>query len=143
MHEKGETLLIPLHLYGVTSYFTSINPTMEDYYNCMHFSATAMEQEWDPYYPSFSAQEYALLTTDELLRERPEEFRGTFVTGMHTNPCKYFHECREGKLKNFLATHIIVSSVGGHCSTCMQPTDPTDLAAKWGIRLETARCTLE
>ena len=29
MHEKGETLLIPLHLHGVTSYFTSRKPTME------------------------------------------------------------------------------------------------------------------
>ena len=25
----------------------------------------------------------------------------------------------------------------------MQPTDPTDIAAKWGVRLESARCTLD
>ena len=43
MHGKGETLLIPLHLHGVTSYFTSRNPNMEDYNNCTHFSATAVE----------------------------------------------------------------------------------------------------
>ena len=35
MHEKGETLLIPLYLYGVTSYFTSWKPTMEDHNNFM------------------------------------------------------------------------------------------------------------
>ena len=40
MFEKGETLLIPLHLHGVTSYFTSRKSTMEEYNNCMHFSAT-------------------------------------------------------------------------------------------------------
>ena len=30
MQEKWETLLIPLHLHGVTSYFTSRKPTMEE-----------------------------------------------------------------------------------------------------------------
>ena len=30
MHEKGETLLISLYLNGVTFYFTSIKPTMEE-----------------------------------------------------------------------------------------------------------------
>ena len=46
-HESGETLLIPLHLHGVTSYFTSRKPTMEEYNNCTHFSATAVDPEWD------------------------------------------------------------------------------------------------
>ena len=35
------------------------------------------------------------------------------------------------------------SSVGGQASTLMQPTEPTDIAAKWGIGLEVARCTLD
>ena len=56
MHEKGETLLIPLYLHGVNSHFTSSNPTMEEYNNCTHFSATEVEPEWDPHDPSFSAQ---------------------------------------------------------------------------------------
>ena len=83
MHEKGETPLIPLHLHGVTSYFTSRKPTMEENNNCTHFSATAVDPEWDPHDPYFLAQEYALLTTYELLKERPEEFRRRFVAGMH------------------------------------------------------------
>ena len=53
MHEKGENLMIPLYLHGVTSYFTSRKPIMEEYNNCTHFSATAVEPEWDPRYPSF------------------------------------------------------------------------------------------
>ena len=56
MYQQGETLLTSLHLNGVTSYFTSRKPTMEDYNNSTHFSATYMEPEWDPHYPSFSAQ---------------------------------------------------------------------------------------
>ena len=56
MHEKGETLLIPLHLNGVISYFASKKPTMEDCNNCGHFSATAVAPEWDPHYASFLAQ---------------------------------------------------------------------------------------
>ena len=52
MHEKGETLLISLHLPKVTLYFTSSKPTMEDYNNCTHFSATAVDPEWDPHAPS-------------------------------------------------------------------------------------------
>ena len=30
MHKKGETLIIPLHLHGVTVYFTSRKATMEE-----------------------------------------------------------------------------------------------------------------
>ena len=62
---------------------------------------------------------------------------------MHTNICKSLHECSDRKLENVLTDHIIVSSVGGRDSTRMQPTDPTDLAAKCGIGLGAARCTLE
>ena len=43
MKEQGETLLTPLHVHGVTSYFNSIKPIMEEYNNCTHFSATAVE----------------------------------------------------------------------------------------------------
>ena len=43
IQEQGETLLIPLHLHGVTSYFTSRKPTMEEYNNCTYFSATAVD----------------------------------------------------------------------------------------------------
>ena len=45
MHEKEDTLLIPLHLHGVTSYFTSRKPNTEEYNNCTHFSATAVDIE--------------------------------------------------------------------------------------------------
>ena len=80
------------------------------------------------------------MTTGGLLRERPEEFRGKFVAGVYLNPCKSLQECGNG---NVLTAHIIVSSVGGQASTRMQPTEPTDLGAKWGVGLETARRTLE
>ena len=102
-----------------------------------------MDPEWDPHYPSFSDQEDVLLTTCGLLREIPEEFRGTFVAGMYLNPSKSLQHCGNGNLENVLTAHIIVSSVGGQASTRMQPTEPTYLAAKWRIELEAACCTLE
>ena len=46
-------------------------------------------------------------------------------------------------MKNVLTDHIIVSSVGGEASTRIQPTEPTYLAANWGIGLEVARPILE
>ena len=52
-----------------------------------------VDPEWDPHDPYFSDQEYALLKKCGLLRERPEESRGQFVAGMHSNPCKYLQEC--------------------------------------------------
>ena len=116
LHEHGETLLIPLHLHGITSYFTSRKPAMEDYNNCTHFSATAVEPEWDPHDPTFSAQEDALLTTGGLLRERPEGSRGQFVAGLHLNLCKSLQEFGDGNLQHVLAANIIVSSVGGQAS---------------------------
>ena len=60
--------MIPLHLHEVTSYFTSRKPTIEEYNNCTHFSATSVDPEWDPHDTSFSDQEDALLTTGGLLR---------------------------------------------------------------------------
>ena len=143
MHEKGETLLIPLHLHGFTSYFTSRKATMEEYNNFTHFIVTAIESEWDPHYPSFLAQKDALLTTGGWLMERPEEFRGRLVAGMHSNPCKSLQEWGNGNLENVLTARIIVSSFGVQASNRMQPTEPTDLAAEWGIGLEAARHTLE
>ena len=86
---------------------------MEEYNNCTHFSSTALDPKWNPLYPSFSDQEDALLKTSGLLRERPGKFRGRFVAGMHTNPCKSLQECGDGKLEHVLTDHIIVSSVGG------------------------------
>ena len=77
------------------------------------------------------------------MRERPEEFRGQFVAGMHLNPCKSLQECGNGNLENVLIAHIIVSSVVVQASTYMETTEPTDPAAKWGIGLEAAHCTLE
>ena len=65
------------------------------------------------------------------------------MAGLHLNPCKSLQECGDGNLQHVLAANIIVSSVGGQASTRMQPTDPTDLAAKWGIGLEAARHTLQ
>ena len=61
---------------------------MEEYNNCTHFSDTVVDPEWDPRDPSFLAQEDVLLKTGGFLRERPEEFRGRFLAGMHSNPCK-------------------------------------------------------
>ena len=86
---------------------------MEEYNNCTHFSDTLVEPEWDTHDPSFSDQKDELLTTGGLLRESPEEFRGLFVAGMHTNTCKSIQEYGEGNLEHVLTAHIIVSSVGG------------------------------
>ena len=45
-------------------------------------------------------------------------------------------------MENVLTARIIVSSVGVQASNRMQPTEPTDLAAEWGIGLEASRRTL-
>ena len=65
------------------------------------------------------------------------------MAGMHLNPFKYLQECGDGNLDNFLTARIIVSSVGGQASTWMKLAEPIDFAAKWGIGLEVARCTLK
>ena len=100
---------------------------MEEYNNFTQLSATAMEPEWDQHDPSFLAQAYTLLKTGGFLRERPEKFRGRFVAGMHTNPCKSLRECRDKNLENVLTAHITVSSFRWQASTQIQPTDPTDI----------------
>ena len=85
---------------------------MEEYNNFTHFSATAVDPEWDPQDLSFLVKEVALFTTGGFLREITEEFMGRFVAGMHLSPCKSLQECRDGNLKNILAAHIF-SVLGG------------------------------
>ena len=63
-----------------------MKPTMEEHNNCAHFSATAVETERYPHYPSFSAQEDSFLTIGGFLRERSREFRVQFVAGVHSDP---------------------------------------------------------
>ena len=65
------------------------------------------------------------------------------MAGMHSNPCKSLQECGDRNLENSLTAHIIVSSVEVQASTRMQPTEPTDISAKWGVGLEAARRTLK
>ena len=97
----------------------------------------------DPCYPSFLAQEDSLLTIGGLFRERPENFRILFVSGMHKNPCKSLQECEDGNLDNVFTAQNIFSCVAWQASTRIQPTDPNDLAEKWGIGLEAANRTFE
>ena len=92
---------------------------MEEYKNCMYFSATSVEPEWDPHDTSFSCQEDTILTTVGFLRDRPEEFRRRFVARMHSNPFNCIQELGNRNLENILITHIIVSSVGGQASNWM------------------------
>ena len=73
---------------------------MEECNNCTHFSATAVDPEWDQHDPYFSYQEDAVLTTGGLLRERTKILRGRFVADMHSNPCHSLLECRNGNLEN-------------------------------------------
>ena len=65
------------------------------------------------------------------------------MAGMHSNPCKYLQERRNGNLEKVLTAHVIYSSVRGQASTRMQLTEPTDISENWGIGLEEVRHTLE
>ena len=62
---------------------------------------------------------------------------------MHLNPCNSLQECGNRTVDNFLTAHIIVSSFGGQASAQMQPTEPTYIAAIWGVVLEAALRSLE
>ena len=54
---EEDNLLIPLSLNGVTSYFNTRKPSVEEFESCTRYELTAEGPEWDPASPTFGAQE--------------------------------------------------------------------------------------
>jgi hypothetical protein len=66
-------LKIPLRLNGTVSYFSSRQPTKEEFDRCPHIELTAPEPEWNPHNEAYSRGE-ACMTGDDgniLRRKKP------------------------------------------------------------------------
>ena len=53
----GDVVVIPLRLFGVTSYFPCRRPTQQEFETGDKFDLTAETPEWDPYDSTFARQE--------------------------------------------------------------------------------------
>ena len=70
----GNQLVIPLHLKGVTSYFSSRKPTIQEYENAdLKFELTYDSPEWDPTLDTFQEQEDATMNLDGSIRDVPKQ----------------------------------------------------------------------
>ena len=62
--------IIPLSLKGVTSYFPTRKPTMDEYYNSeLRYELTYATPEWDPQAPLFAEQEDQLIDSRGLIKD--------------------------------------------------------------------------
>ena len=73
----NDTLVIPLSLKGVTSYFPTRIPTAAENETCQSYNLTFPEPEWDPLSDTFALQEEAQVDSKGRVREpgdRPQYF---------------------------------------------------------------------
>ena len=171
--EGDDPLIIPLQLHGVTSYFPTFKPILEEWEAAqetdLHVELTSESPEWDPHSPSFQQQEESFLEhlddRQEYLRRRP---RSVFSLS-------HYDEVRFDDLflslknqRNVLAVRSDIDSLatkfrgqndmptleifnlGEHQRYVMALTsvakprvDPKLLAKRWNIGLDSARLTLE
>ena len=69
IHEKDDSLIIPLSLKGVTSYFPTRIPTHQENETCRSFNLTFEDPTWDPSDETFERQEDAQVDSFGQVRE--------------------------------------------------------------------------
>ena len=138
--QGGEDYLIPLSLDGVTSYFPTRKPTIQEYEDgcnpdteSLCFELTSELPEWDPHTSDFKDQESRLTFQSGRLRKTGDESDNAdddrIISGVSQN-----------RLHEALVGHVNVSGVE---SKRRKRLEPSVLAKRWGVGLETAARTLK
>lgn len=158
-NESESPLRIPLEIYGVTSYFPTRKPTLEEYERAevdgSTYTLTSESPAWDPHDTTFSTQEAAM--TDSLGRLKvnyrqapyrlfgtnvwPKENENTTNTRGRTPLGDISNIYDDTDLKDSMNESWRISSLS--TSSKRQGIDAQTLAKNWGISLQKAERTLE
>jgi len=136
IRSEQDKLKIPLRLRGVISLFDTHKPTDDELMNCRQVHLTS-DSPWDPYDPSFAAQEHAaqfkLRNVSTVHQNGDSEVDGDFLDSFETHSLRCDREEQLIELldedtltKRFVsavnisycdcAEHILAGSVPNHCS---------------------------
>ncbi len=166
-NEQG--YIIPLSLKGVTSYFPTRKPTLDEYNNCRCIEISYESPEWNPHSQSFARQEEAMTDGSGLLREQHQHrFHDRRICVLET--ALRVNAARTGSLRNeaqrigdwnsqcslvlsdvsntlnddsfymSLLSHVNVSHTSSKRKNVI---DAERLARTWNIGIETAKQTLK
>ena len=162
--------LIPFNLHGVTSYFPTRRPTMDEWKNCRQFELTSEGPEWDPHASLFSDQEHALLDSNGRIRDFGDQIgrNRRFISSLNNENARFqsrviaetssqcgavlneidqtlndvrFVQLLKSQVKIRLPHHTSDISVAS--SSRGNGVVAKDLAQRWDIGLEMAEKTIE
>ena len=85
VHEQDDTLIIPLSLSGVTSYFPTRKPTDHENVSCRSFNLTFEDPTWDPSDDTFKKQEEAQVDSKGRVHEPGDHPDRYFISTLSAN----------------------------------------------------------
>ena len=167
--DNDDSLVIPLSLDGVTSYFPTFKPAAEEFESANEgddlFELTYAEPEWDPHDADYARQEDAMIDPDGQVRERPvrrphricpitsteEQPDDDFVAALKSNrrittirSSPGLQTSERGRNRDADdGKRYFVHQVGAMTTAAAQKLNPATLARRWGIGIKTAMETIK
>eukprot|EP00934_Nitzschia_sp_Nitz4_P001810 Nitzschia sp. Nitz4//scaffold191_size41780//52//5493//NITZ4_007461-RA/size41780-processed-gene-0.69-mRNA-1//1//CDS//3329540163//1810//frame0 len=147
--KTSQRYTISLSLRGVTSYFPSRKPTLDEYNDAFgnYLDLTYESPEWDPSCPSFAKREDAMTDWKGHVRSRLSVEHSIFA--LSTHPVEG-DNVRSLDQANILQNHDLytsplpVSTIQQISSKPGKPDISAEaLSKRWGIGIETAKATLQ
>ena len=147
-----EDVTVPMSLHGVTSYFPTRKPTLQEYYNStnkeegVQCELTYETPDWDPQDEMFSTQEDNMVNSQGNVLRRGGlrgEARKFMVAGLVVETKEPSLQEVEDDLGQVLNDNRIISGVGVTATESKRKLDAATLADKWDIGLDKAARTIE
>jgi hypothetical protein len=153
--DDGMKVIIPLSLHGVTSYFTTFKPTVNEYEAAQEgvdlFHLTYDEPEWDPHSNDFHESESQLLDSEGLVPESRQRQHVAAVSSIDHDLATVlddkrviFHTASSAVDRGRDNHNLLISQcLWGVSSAVKAKMEPEVLSRRWGIGLEAAKNTLK
>ena len=148
---EEEEITVPLSLHGVTSYFPTRKPTLQEYYDSttdegVQCELTYEAPVWDPQDDEFTRQESNMVDSQGNVLKRAglgDRQRRFMIAGLQVETRDPSLQEIDDDLGEALACNRVISGVGTATTETRRKLDPATLAAKWDIGLDKAARTIE
>ena len=155
----GDVVVIPLRLFGVTSYFPCRRPTQQEFETGDKFDLTAETAEWDPYDSTFARQESHHQNTQDWELDSGDRLRQarSFISSFDSlEPNTQYQAVGKLSSKSNQVLMKIDPNLDGYTfamrlnkrhnvslasSTREKPISAEALAKNWGVSIEVAKKT--